>query len=239
MSIADPALHQMPARIATNIGWIRGCIVLSGDDQLLDVLNRHDGLLRVVDAVVPSRRERLPFFAVRVSSVSLVLPGERTGDQRAAAAEARQRIASGVPHGRVLLLLDKVSVSGAVALVGKRRVSDVFASGRSFVRVDGASIQLEHGGGQADLLDTVPEVYVNVTRVHGIADLDQHGDGASALAAELAGAPARAAAAAARPRGGRPEAATPAAATPRVPDLRAPTRMRSGAEEAPFDPRRR
>jgi hypothetical protein len=169
----DPTdIRPYPARIATNIGWVRGALSLPGEISILELLNGHDGLLRVTGAWLPSRRERIEFFAVRVGSISLVLPGDHTGDQTAAVAAARHRMANPMPMRRVLLLLDKISVVGSVALGQRARVSDVFAAGRSFVRIEGATISADRGGGNADHLDTVPELFVNVARVHGIADLD-------------------------------------------------------------------
>lgn len=172
MHIDPTDLHPYPARIGTNIGWVRGALAVPGHMNVLELLNSHDGLLRVKDAWLPSRKERLEFFAVRVGSISLVLPGDHTGDMRKAAEQAKLRVTHPLPTRRVLLLLDKVSVTGTVVTPGRGRVSDVFAAGRSFVRVEGASIHVDRGGGQTDLLDTVPELFVNVARVHGIADLD-------------------------------------------------------------------
>jgi hypothetical protein len=183
MSTLSANATLYPARLATNVGWVRGSLILPERQRVLDVLNGHDGLLRLVDTFLPARKEHMEFFAVRVGSVSLVLPGATTGDQRQSVAEARAAIAAAaVPQRKVLLLLDKVSVKGTVAMVGKNRVSDLFTGARSFVRVEGASLQAERGGGQSDLIDHFPEVFVNVARVHGIADVDseEHAEAVSA-----------------------------------------------------------
>ena len=80
-----PKTTAFPARLATNVGWVRGSLMVPERQRVLDVLNHHDGLLRLTDAFLPARKEHLGFFAVRVSSVSLVAPGAGTGDQRHAA----------------------------------------------------------------------------------------------------------------------------------------------------------
>ena len=51
----------------------------------------------------------------------------------------------------------------------------------SFVRVEGAAIHAERGGGQSDLVDTLPELYVNVDRIHGISEVGDKVDSVPAL----------------------------------------------------------
>lgn len=183
-----PKTTAFPARLATNVGWVRGSLMVPERQRVLDVLNHHDGLLRLTDAFLPARKEHLDFFAVRVGSVSLVAPGAGTGDQRHAATEARARMLTvDVPQCKVLLMLDKVSVVGTVAMIGRSRVSDLFTGVSSFVRVEGASLQAERGGGQSDLIDFFPEVFVNVARVHGLAEVHDDSKAAELEAPRLYG----------------------------------------------------
>lgn len=162
---------RYPARLASNLGWVRGHIELPPRRSVLDALNDHDGMLRVVNAYLSGRREHVGDLDLRVAAVSLVLPGDVTGDQRSAIAEARARIATPLPRRRVLLMLDRVSIVGTVQVRDGARVWDAMRASHSFVRVEGAAIHAERGGGQSDLVDTLPELYVNVDRIHGISEV--------------------------------------------------------------------
>lgn len=162
---------RYPARVASTLGWIRAHIELPARRGVLDALNDHDGMLQLCDAYLAGRREHLGDFDLRVSSISLVLPGDVTGDQSAAIAEARLRIATPLPRRRVLLMLDRVSIIGSVQVREGVRVWQAMRALHSFVRVEGAAVHAERGGGQSDLVDTLPELFVNVDKVHGISEI--------------------------------------------------------------------
>lgn len=168
--MSSPSLQTMHLRLATDLGWIRGTLTMPTDQSLERTLNGQDGLMRLSDVVVPSRKERLDFLAVRTRVVSLVLP---EADPVTAHASRRvSNIAASHRERSVLAMLAKVSVNGKVRLHNHARVSDVFASGQQFFRFTAASIFADRGPGQSDLLDTVDEVYVNLDKILGISDLD-------------------------------------------------------------------
>ncbi len=172
-------------RIATDMGWIRGALSLPPGRALLETLNAHQGLLYLRGVTVPGSRERLDTFAVRVASISLVLPAEAAGDPLARTPVTRSRLAAPPRPRRVVLAFERFQVSGTADLAGRSRLTEAFSSGRSFVRLDGAILEPRRTGEATERVETLPEVYVNVARTHGFAEFD---DEAPQLAPNIVGA---------------------------------------------------
>ncbi len=150
-----PPLRTVPLRLHSAQGWVRGRLHLPEAQGLLDHLNHSGPFLKLTEVQLDGGAP-LPFFALRASAVSLVLP-------EVDLPLSQDSSEPGEPH-RITCLLGPFTLEGQLDLLPHMRVSDVLMHQSRFFMLRETSL---HG---PDGMEHAARLVVNTAALWGVSE---------------------------------------------------------------------
>lgn len=178
MIVQSSLTSEINVRLLTDLGWARGKVAVAAGQTFADHLEQNDGVLRLRDATIPSRRQSSPFLVLRCDAVRIAITEEMGIHRRRSGLSSAGQAAT--------LLLETYAVTGLVDLGIERRLSDVFTERHAFIRVQQATLYTEARDGQFDELADFSDVYVNVKRVRAACEAEGYNAAADAQSQRVA-----------------------------------------------------
>lgn len=157
---SPPPQREVPARIFTTAGWLRGAFQLPALRVFTDYINHPHGFLKLKSVFLPGLENEIPFFALQRESVILIL---FEPDEAIRPTEGKRR-----PADVSCAFIGGV-ISGTLSLQQGVRVSDFLIQKQQFFHLTSCSLYLRSGG-KTETLHDLPIGIVNSRRVIGVSE---------------------------------------------------------------------
>lgn len=160
-----PPQRAIPLRLLTDAGWVSGTLRIPAKSRLVEFLEHAHELVSLTDVKVESKADRLPFMAVRRSSVLLIIAGELESTEPTQYRPlADHDIECMFPYGWV---------SGRISSPRDLRLSDQLSMRPSFfVVVHGAHVRMRDPWSSERIDIREPVVLLNTREIVGVTEVD-------------------------------------------------------------------
>jgi len=167
-----PAQRQVPCRIFTPAGFLKGTLHAPEEQTLIDFLNGSGHFLTLTQVTLPGQSKPVPFFALARSAAMIVLPAsdELVVDEERASIRTELHQISCLFQGGLLM--------GTLALPEEVRVSDELMAARGFLLMNHCTLGVDGGGsgtaseaGGGPSMEAANFVIVHAAHIIGVAEM--------------------------------------------------------------------